>query len=198
MTEISIIIPVFDEEGSLRELHSKLTGVLGRMNRSYELIFVDDGSRDTSLEILSEIVKADPESRVLSFRTNYGKSAALSVGFDEARGDIIVTIDADLQDDPEEIPGLVEKIDEGYDLVSGWKQNRRDPITKTIPSKVFNTVTKWVTGLGLHDMNCGLKAYRSYVTDHLKVYGQLHRFLPVFAHKAGFKVGEVMAGPSRG
>jgi glycosyltransferase involved in cell wall biosynthesis len=191
MTEISIVIPVFDEEGSLRELHSKLTRVLGGMNRSYELVFVDDGSRDTSIEILSEIFDADPFSRVLSFRTNYGKSAALSVGFDEARGDIIVTIDADLQDDPEEIPRLVEKIDEGYDLVSGWKQSRRDPITKTIPSKVFNTVTKWVTGLKIHDMNCGLKAYRSYVTGHLKVYGQLHRFLPVFAHKAGFRVGEI-------
>jgi len=191
MIEISIVIPVFDEEGSLRELHSKLTRVLGGMNRTYELIFVDDGSRDTSLEILSEIFEVDPHSRVLSFRTNYGKSAALSVGFDEARGEIIVTIDADLQDDPEEIPRLVEKIDEGYDLVSGWKRHRKDPLTKTVPSKVFNTVTKWVTGLGLHDMNCGLKAYRSYVTDHIKVYGQLHRFLPVFAHKAGFRVGEV-------
>jgi len=191
MTDISIIIPVFDEQGSLRELHSKLTRVLGGMGRSYELIFVDDGSRDASLDILSEIFETDPASRILSFRTNYGKSAALSVGFDEARGDIIVTIDADLQDDPEEIPRLVGKIDEGYDLVSGWKQKRRDPITKTVPSKVFNTVTKWVTGLGLHDMNCGLKAYRSYVTDHLSVYGQLHRFLPVFAHKAGFRVGEV-------
>ena len=113
MTEISIIIPVFDEQGSLRELHSKLTRVLGGMNRSYELIFVDDGSRDTSLDILSEIFEADPRSRVLSFRTNYGKSAALSVGFDEARGDIIITIDADLQDDPEEIPRLIEKIDQG-------------------------------------------------------------------------------------
>ncbi|MGD8627519.1 MAG: glycosyltransferase family 2 protein, partial [bacterium] len=191
MTEISIIVPVFDEQDSLRELHSKLTSVLAGMGRPYELVFVDDGSRDASLDILTEIFKADPRSRVLSLRTNYGKSAALSVGFDEARGDIIVTIDADLQDDPEEIPRLIEKMDEGYDLVSGWKQNRKDPVTKTIPSRIFNTVTKWVTGLGLHDMNCGLKAYRSYVTDHLKVYGQLHRFLPVFAHKAGFRVGEI-------
>ena len=191
MREISIVIPVFDEEGSLRELHGKLTGVLEGMKRSYELIFVDDGSRDASLDILSEIFEADPRVRVLSFRTNYGKSAALSVGFDEACGDIIVTIDADLQDDPAEIPRLVEKMEEGYDLVSGWKVNRKDPVSKTIPSKLFNAVTKWVTGLKIHDMNCGLKAYRSYVTEHLKVYGQLHRFLPVFAHKAGFRVGEV-------
>lgn len=191
MTEISIVVPVFNEEGSLRELHAKLTAVLSGMNEPYEIIFVDDGSRDASLEILTGIFEADPHTRVLSFRTNYGKSAALSVGFDEASGDIIVTIDADLQDDPEEIPRLVAKLDEGYDLVSGWKVNRRDPITKTLPSRIFNTVTRWVTGLGIHDMNCGLKAYRSYVTDHLKVYGQLHRFLPVFAHKAGFRVGEI-------
>lgn len=191
MVDISVVIPVFDEEGSLRELHRRLSHVLGAMKRPYEIVFVDDGSRDGSLEILKDLHAGDSRVRVLSFRKNYGKSAALAVGFDEAWGEIIITMDADLQDDPSEIPGLIMQIDEGYDLVSGWKRRRRDPLSKTLPSKIFNSVTSWVTGLKLHDMNCGLKAYRRSVTDQIKVYGQLHRFLPVFAHKEGFRVGEV-------
>jgi glycosyltransferase involved in cell wall biosynthesis len=191
MSEISVVVPVFDEEGSLRELHRQLSEVLGRMGLSYEIIYVDDGSRDGSLAILRDIFQKDAGVRVLSFRRRYGKSAALAVGFEEARGAVIVTIDADLQDDPAEIPNLVAKLNEGYDLVSGWKRQRRDPISKTVPSRIFNTVVAWVTGLRLHDINCGLKAYRRAVTDELKVYGELHRFLPVFAHKESFRVGEV-------
>jgi glycosyltransferase involved in cell wall biosynthesis len=191
MAEISIVVPVFNEEGSLPELQSKLTGVLERMGRSYEIVYVDDGSNDGSLGILEGFHEGDRHVRVVSFRRRYGKSAALCVGFDEARGDIIVTMDADLQDDPEEIPRLVAKLGEGYDLVSGWKKKRRDPIGKTVPSKFFNNMVAMATGLRLHDINCGLKVYRRAVTDHIKVYGQLHRFLPVFAHKAGFRVGEL-------
>jgi len=191
MAEISVVVPVLNEEGSIRELHEKLTGVLSGMGRSYEIIYVDDGSSDRSLEILRALFASDRHVRVLSFRRRYGKSAALCIAFEEASGDIIITIDADLQDDPEEIPRLIAKLEEGYDLVSGWKKKRRDPISKTIPSRFFNSVTATATGLRLHDMNCGLKAYRRNVTDSINVYGQLHRFLPVFAHKAGFRVGEL-------
>jgi glycosyltransferase involved in cell wall biosynthesis len=192
MSEISVVVPVFNEEGSLSELHRNLTAVLEGMGRSYEIIFVDDGSRDGSLDVLKDIHQRDPRTRVLSFRMNYGKSAALSVGFDDAQGDIIITIDADLQDDPDEIPRLITKLESGYDLVSGWKKDRKDPVSKTVPSKMFNRITSWVTGLKIHDINCGLKAYRRSVTEQIKVYGQLHRFLPVFAHKDGFRVGEVV------
>jgi glycosyltransferase involved in cell wall biosynthesis len=188
---ISVVVPVLNEEGSLLELHARLTEALEEMGRTYEIVFVDDGSTDKSYEILKDLYAKDAHTKVLSFRRTYGKSAALSVGFSEALGDIIVTIDADLQDDPAEIPKLVAKLEEGYDLVSGWKRDRKDPLSKTIPSRFFNAVTGLVTGLKLHDMNCGLKAYRRAVTEQIKVYGQLHRFLPVFAQNDGFRVGEV-------
>ena len=191
MVDVSIVIPVLDEEGSLGELHKRITDVMKTTGRSYEIIFVDDGSRDGSLRILKDLYSRDPSTKVLSFRKTYGKSAALALGFDEAAGEIIVTMDADLQDDPAEIPNLIAELERGYDLVSGWKKRRRDPLTKTAPSKIFNRVTCWVAGFRLHDINCGLKAYRRSVTDQIKVYGQLHRFLPVFAHKEGFRVGEV-------
>jgi glycosyltransferase involved in cell wall biosynthesis len=191
MIDITVVVPVLDEEGSLVELHRRITEVLYAFGRSYEIVFVDDGSTDDSFSIMEELHRRDPRVKVLSFRRTYGKSAALAVGFDEAGGRIIITMDADLQDDPEEIPRLIEKLEEGYDLVSGWKAERHDPLSKTLPSRVFNRVTAWATGLSLHDMNCGLKAYRRTVTDQIKVYGQLHRFLPVFAHKDGFRVGEI-------
>jgi glycosyltransferase involved in cell wall biosynthesis len=191
MTEITVVIPVFDEEGSLEELHRRLTQALAAVGRTYEVIYVDDGSRDGSPGILKAIFERDPRTKVLTFRRRYGKSAALAVGFEEARGQVIVTMDADLQDDPAEIPNLLAKLDQGYDLVSGWKKDRKDPLEKTVPSKIFNSVTARVTGLKLHDMNCGLKAYRREVTDELKIYGELHRFLPVFAHKDNFRVGEI-------
>lgn len=192
MADISVVVPVFDEEGSLRELHRRLSEVMSGLGRSYEIIYIDDGSRDQSLSILKAIHDDDPRVGVVSFRRRYGKSAALAVGFGEARGGIVVTIDADLQDDPREIPRLIRELDLGYDLVSGWKKHRKDPLSKTIPSRIFNWVTAKVTGLRLHDINCGLKAYRRAVIDEIHLYGELHRFLPVFAHKESFKVGEIV------
>jgi glycosyltransferase involved in cell wall biosynthesis len=152
---------------------------------------VDDGSTDGTFDALAGARAAEPQLRAIRFRRNHGKSAALAAGFREARGDIIVTIDGDLQDDPREIPKLIQKLDdEGYDLVSGWKQKRRDPWTKTVPSRFYNLVTRRLTGLDLHDFNCGLKVYRREVTESIAVYGDLHRYLPALAHWAGFKVGE--------
>lgn len=191
MPEVSVVVPLLDESQSLEELHLRLVEVLEAIQRPFEIIYIDDGSKDGSLDILKAIYSRDSRVKVLSFRRTYGKSAALAVGFEEAQGDIIVTIDADLQDDPAEIPNLIEKLESGYDLVSGWKKHRRDPISKTLPSKVFNMLVRIVTGLKIHDINCGLKVYRKQVTNQFKLYGQLHRFLPIFAFKEGFKVGEV-------
>jgi len=187
--DVSVVIPLLEEEGSLEELHQKLTENL--KDFSYELIFVDDGSRDSSPQILSRLAEIDPHVGIITFLRNRGKSSALAAGFGRARGDIIITMDADLQDDPDELIHLIEKVNEGFDLVSGWKQNRQDPISKTIPSKFFNWVTAKTTGIPLHDFNCGLKAYRRNVVDAINVYGQLHRFMPVLAKMEGFSIGEI-------
>ena len=186
---ISVISPLLDEEGSLEQLHRELTEALA--DREYEIIFVNDGSHDRSLEILKRLAKDDSHVGIIDFRRNQGKSAALAAGFSRASGDTLITIDADLQDDPAEIPHLLRKLEEGFDLVSGWKQKRQDPISKTIPSKLFNWVTGVVSGIRLHDFNCGLKAYRREVVDNLDVYGEMHRLLPVLAKWSGFKIGEV-------
>jgi glycosyltransferase involved in cell wall biosynthesis len=189
---ISVVIPLYNEEESLRELFDKLEEVLQKTGEEYEYIFVDDGSVDKSLLVLRELHARSPQYvHVISFRRNYGKSAALSVGFKEARGDYVVTIDADLQDDPAEIPSLLARLKEGADLVSGWKLNRQDPWTKTLPSKLFNRVTSWMSGIRLHDFNCGLKAYRGDVVRTIAVYGELHRFIPVLAAWEGFRVEEM-------
>jgi len=190
--DISVVIPLLDEKDSLPELYQKLRAVLDSLDSSYELIFVDDGSRDGSFDVLKELREADPRVKVIQFRKNYGKSAALSVGFKAASGDIIFTIDADLQDDPQEIPNLLRKLEQGYDLVSGWKRKRRDPLIKRLSSRLFNRVTSMLTGIKIHDLNCGLKVYRREVIQAIKLYGQLHRFLPVLAHWDGFRVGEVV------
>lgn len=187
--ELSVIAPLLDEEGSLEELHLRLTEVLD--GREYEIIFIDDGSKDNSPKILKSLNESDARVGVVTFRRNFGKSAALAEGFYRARGDIIITIDADLQDDPNEIPNLLRKLDEGYDLVSGWKVKRRDPFSKTIPSRLFNRITALLSGIPLHDFNCGLKAYRRAVIKNIKVYGQLHRFLPVLAKMEGYSIGEI-------
>ncbi|MEE9269799.1 MAG: glycosyltransferase family 2 protein [Candidatus Krumholzibacteria bacterium] len=188
---ISVVIPLYNEEGSLRELFDRLEEVMVGIGDDYEYIFVDDGSVDKSLLVLRELHEKSPRVKVISFRRNYGKSAALSTAFKEVKGHYVVTIDADLQDDPAEIPALLKRLDSGADLVSGWKQDRRDPWTKTIPSRLFNGATALLSGLRLHDFNCGLKAYRAEVVHAISVYGELHRYIPVLASWQGFRVEEM-------
>ena len=191
--DLSIVISLYNEEESLRELVAWIDRALAPHNYDYEIIMVDDGSRDHSWDVVTELAAQYPQIRAIGFRRNYGKSAALYCGFEAARGDIVVTMDADLQDSPEEIPEMVRMIrEEGYDLVSGWKKKRYDNVaTKNIPSKLYNATARKVTGIKLHDMNCGLKAYRNEVVKNIEVYGEMHRFIPYLAKQAGFdKIGE--------
>ncbi|MCW3807827.1 glycosyltransferase family 2 protein [Plebeiibacterium marinum] len=190
--DLSIVVPLFNEEESLKELFDWVNKVLKENEISYELLFVDDGSNDSSWEVVEELASENKEVRGIKFRRNYGKSAALYSGFDAARGDVVITMDADLQDNPDELPGLYRMIiDEGYDLVSGWKKKRHDPLGKTIPSKLFNRTARWVSGIKLHDFNCGLKAYRKEVVKSVEVYGEMHRYIPILAKRNGFgKIGE--------
>ncbi len=190
-TDLSVLIPLYNEDESLKELHQQLRSTLNRMNIRYELLFIDDGSTDRSFQVLRDLKRMDKHVKIVRFRRNYGKSAALAVGFEKAQGNVVITMDADLQDDPAEIPALRRKLDEGYDLVSGWKKVRHDPITKTWPSRFFNFVTRLMTGIKIHDFNCGLKAYRRDVVKTVKVYGELHRYIPVLAHWEGFRIGEL-------
>lgn len=185
--KISIVIPLYNEEESLKELYNKIIEVVKQNRLNYEIVFVDDGSSDRSLDIIKAIVKINPKVKYISFRQNYGKSAALNEGFKVASGDIIITMDADLQDDPAEIPNLVAKLNEGYDIVSGWKKDRKDSFIKNNTSKIYNFVTKLVSGIKLHDMNCGLKAYRKEVVKSIELYGEFHRYIPVLAKWHGFK-----------
>jgi glycosyltransferase involved in cell wall biosynthesis len=186
-----VVIPLYNEEGSLRELYRELKAALGRMGVRHDYWFIDDGSTDDSFNVLKDIRRTDPRVKIIRFRRNFGKSAALSTGFSHAQGAVVITMDADLQDDPAEIPALVKKLGEGYDLVSGWKKVRKDPLSKTIPSRFFNRVTSALSGIRIHDFNCGLKAYRRDVVKTVRVYGELHRYVPVLAHEAGFRVGEI-------
>ena len=190
---LSLVIPVFNEEESLPHLWTKLSEVLTGADWAWEVIFIDDGSTDASFAVLGELAAKHAEIRAVRFRRNYRKAAALATGFKEARGEIIITMDADLQDDPEEIPRLLAEIDRDCDLVSGWKKKRHDPISKTLPSRFFNRVTSLVAGIRLHDFNCGLKAYRREVTEDALpyLYGELYRFLPAIAHWAGYRVSEI-------
>lgn len=189
---ISVVIPLLNEEESLPELALQLENELKRATHNrYEVIFVDDGSTDDSYSVIRSINQRNKRFKAIRFRRNYGKSAALSAGFNAAQGFIVITMDADLQDDPAEIPNLVKKIKEGYDLVTGWKKKRHDPITKTIPSKFFNFITSIFSGIKLHDFNCGLKAYKRVVVKNLQVYGEMHRYLPALANWQGFKVTEI-------
>ena len=193
MPYLSLVIPVYNEEESLAPLCAKLDEVLQKQDFGSEVIFVDDGSTDASFARIAELHRDYPYIRALRFRRNYRKAAALAAGFKHARGEVIITMDADLQDDPNEIPNLLAKLDEGNDLVSGWKKKRHDPIGKTLPSKVFNRVTSMVSGIRLHDFNCGLKAYRREAAeDSLPyLYGELYRFLPAIVHWAGYRVTEI-------
>ena len=188
---ISVVVPVHDEERSVALLYDELCSALEQLDTPWEAIFVDDGSTDGTFSALTRLHAAEQNVRVVRLRRNFGKAAALVAGFDQARGETVVTIDGDLQDDPAEIPRLLAKLDEGFDLVSGWKTHRRDPLSRRILSRIFNRVTSAFSGVRLHDMNCGLKAYRAEVVHGLRLYGELHRFIPVLAHYRGFRIAEL-------
>lgn len=183
---LSIVIPVLDEEGSIPELVERIRSVCDGAGFSFEVLLIDDGSTDETWDVIMEMHQRDARVAGLRFRRNYGKSAALAVGFERARGRYVITMDGDLQDDPAEIPGLIALLETGYDLVSGWKKKRHDPLSKTIPSRFFNFVTRRIAGIALHDFNCGLKAYRLEVVKSVKVYGELHRYIPLLARWEGF------------
>ncbi|REA61557.1 glycosyltransferase [Dyadobacter luteus] len=190
--QISVVIPLFNEEESLPELSAWIERVMLANNFTYEILFIDDGSKDQSWAVISELSRKNPCIRGMRFVRNYGKTAALQTGFQAVKGQVVITMDADLQDSPDEIPGLYKMItDERYDLVSGWKKKRFDPITKTIPTKLFNAATRGISGVTLHDFNCGLKAYRKEVVQNITIYGEMHRYIPVIAKWNGFaKIGE--------
>lgn len=188
---ITFVIPMYNEEGSLALLYEKI--IQNTANKyKYEIIFVDDGSTDGSVTVIRKIIEDDPNVHLIVFRKNFGKAAALQAGFRNSKGDIIITMDADLQDDPSEISHFIDKINEGYDLVSGWKKERHDPLEKRLPSKLFNKVTSHLSGVELHDFNCGFKAYRREVVENIDVYGELHRYIPVLAYRKGFKITEIV------
>lgn len=188
---ISVVVPLRDEELTVALLYDEVRAALEPLGHAWELVYVDDGSTDGSWAALTRLHAEQANVRVVRLRRNFGKATALQAGFAEAEGDVIVTMDADLQDDPAEIPRLLAKLDEGFDLVSGWKTRRRDPLSRRLLSKVFNGVTGWLSGVRLHDMNCGLKAYRAEAVRGLRLYGELHRFVPVLAHHRGFRVAEL-------
>lgn len=186
---LSFVIPVLNEEESLAQLHNEIIANIGSYD--YEIIFIDDGSTDKSFKIINDIAAKDSKVKCIKFRRNFGKSAALQKGFELAKGEIVFTMDADLQDNPLEIPAFLEQLDKGYDLVSGWKQNRKDPLHKRLPSKLFNFVTACTFKLKLRDYNCGFKAYRREVVKELNLYGEMHRYIPVLAHSLGYQIGEI-------
>jgi glycosyltransferase involved in cell wall biosynthesis len=191
-TELSLFLPVLDEEENLRPMHAKIQAALNTLGRSAEVIYVDDGSTDKSLAILKEIAASDPRVRVISLRRNYGQTAAMSAGIDAAKGDILIPMDADLQNDPADIARLLEKLEEGYDVVSGWRKNRQDKlVSRKIPSQIANRVISWIGGVPLHDYGCSLKAYRRDVLKDVKLYGEMHRFIPIYASWAGARVTEI-------
>jgi glycosyltransferase involved in cell wall biosynthesis len=189
--KLSIVIPLYNEEESINLLVAEIKKGIRQAQIDFEVIFVDDGSTDNSLKVIKDIAKADKKFRYVSFQKNFGKSAALQIGFKQCTGDVVITMDADLQDDPNEIPNLLKKLDEGFDLVSGWKKKRHDPFIKNQSSKFFNFITRIFTGIKIHDFNCGLKAYRKAVVENIKVYGELHRYIPVLAKWQGFTITEI-------
>lgn len=190
--ELSLFLPVLDEEDNLRPMHAKISAALDALGKTAEVIFVDDGSTDKSLAILKEIAAEDERVRVISFRRNYGQTAAMSAGIDAARGDILIPMDADLQNDPADISRLLAKLDEGFDVVSGWRKDRQDKlISRKIPSQVANRIISWIGGVPLHDYGCSLKAYRRDVIQDVRLYGEMHRFIPIYASWAGARVAEI-------
>lgn len=189
--ELSIIIPILNECDSLQELQGQLTRVLIEVGRPYEIIYIDDGSTDGSQKLCCEFAESNPHVILVELRRHFGKAPALQAGFQMARGEIIITMDGDLQDDAKEIPAFLEALEDDLDLVSGWKRDRQDPLSKTLPSRLFNFVTSQLTGIPLRDFNCGFKAYRREVVENLDLYGELYRYIPVLAHAKGFRVGEI-------
>ena len=190
--DISVVIPLYNEDESLPELAAWIQRVMEANGFSYEIIMVDDGSNDTSWQVIERLQKKNPCVRGIKFRRNYGKSAALYCGFEDAEGDVVITMDADMQDSPDEIPALYRMItEEDYDMVSGWKKKRYDPLSKTLPTKLFNATARKFSGIKLHDFNCGLKAYKQVVVKNIEVYGEMHRYIPILAKQAGFtRIGE--------
>ncbi len=188
---ISIIIPVYNEEENVKELHREILEVCQKLNQEFEIIFVDDGSQDSSWTIIENLKKQNPIIKAVKLRKNFGKSAALAVGFQRAKGDTIITMDADLQDDPREIPQMLDKLAQGNDVVSGWRIKRQDTFFRVVASKIYNRVTTLIMDIKLHDFNCGFKAYRSSVIKNIPLYGELHRYLPVLAQMMGFKISEI-------
>lgn len=190
--DISVVVPLYNEEESLPELVAWITRVMDENHFTYEIILVDDGSNDSSWKVIEDLSSRDKYLHGIKFRRNYGKSAALHCGFEDAKGNVVITMDADLQDSPDEIPALYRMVmEEDYDLVSGWKKKRYDPLTKTIPTKIYNATARRFSGLKLHDFNCGLKAYKNAVVKNIEVYGEMHRYIPILAKQAGFtRIGE--------
>jgi glycosyltransferase involved in cell wall biosynthesis len=190
--EVSVVVPVLDEEGTVLELARRIAEALDASRRRFEIVFVDDGSRDDTAERVRQANERDPRVKLVRLRRNFGKAAALCAGFDHSSGELLITLDGDLQDDPSEIPRFLDKLEgEDLDLVSGWKRERRDPASKRYPSLLFNWVTRRLAQMDLHDFNCGFKAYRREVLDEIALYGELHRYIPVLASRRGFKVGEL-------
>jgi glycosyltransferase involved in cell wall biosynthesis len=190
--ELSFVAPAKDEALTLPALFAAIRQAVEGIGRSFELILVDDGSTDGTWTVMEDLARNHPgEVRAIRLRRNFGKATALAIGFAECRGRIVFSIDADMQDDPKEIPRFLEKLDEGFDVVSGWKRHRRDPLSKTVPSRIFNRATAWISGVDVHDFNCGFKAYRREVLDSLELYGELHRFIPILAANVGYRVGEI-------
>jgi glycosyltransferase involved in cell wall biosynthesis len=188
---ISIVIPVYNEKDSLAPLHGEIAAMAGKSALDVEILFIDDGSRDGSWDIIADLAKQDPRVHGVRFRRNFGKAAALNAGFHSAHGDIVLTLDADLQDDPAEVPRFLAALNEGKDVVSGWKRRRLDPWHKVFPSRVFNFMVSWLMDVPLHDHNCGMKAYRKELFKEIRLYGELHRFIPVLAAARGYRVGEI-------
>lgn len=189
--DISIVIPVYNEAESLKELCAKIENILNGLNKTYEVIFVDDGSTDKTCDTLKELSANNRRLKIIKFRRNFGKSAALTAGFETASGNLVITMDGDLQDDPEEIPHFIKKIQEGYDLIVGWKAERKDPVGKKIISKIFNRITRWLTGIKVHDSNCCFKIFRREVVKTIKLHGELHRYIPALVRWRGYKIDEI-------
>lgn len=192
MKYISVILPMYNEEANVLPVYSKLTKALGGLNRDYEIIFVDDGSRDRTFLYISELHKRDRHVKAISFRRNYGKAAGLAAGFRQAQGEIVITMDGDQQDEPEEIRKFLAVMDKGYDLVTGWKANKhRESVLRILPSRTFNLLTRKLTGLNIHDFNCPFKAYRREVVKDMNLYGEMHRYIPVLAYWKGYRIAEI-------